>query len=109
MVKGSLIGFLQYAAEHPDLVRDLLQLARKYDFEIMPDDELGDPALDSVAGGVSSPATLADGGTEGGMPTMQPLQLQRLYQNYNQAMSTLSTIIKVHHETAKSIRRATGT
>jgi hypothetical protein len=50
-MKGTILDFLKLAAEKPELVRELGQLAAKYDFEFTLPDEVSDEQLEGVAGG----------------------------------------------------------
>ena len=52
-MKGTIIDFLQLAADKPELAKDLVELASKYEFEFS-DHELSEAELDQVAGGVSA-------------------------------------------------------
>ena len=48
-MKGTILDFLKLTAENPELVKELVELAAKYDFQFS--DEVSDQELDSVAGG----------------------------------------------------------
>ena len=49
MKTGTIIDFLKLAADTPELARELVQLATRFDFEFS--DELNEEELESVAGG----------------------------------------------------------
>ena len=51
MSQGTIIDFLQLAAENEELRADLIALATKHGFTFTPT-ELGDEELDEVAGGI---------------------------------------------------------
>ena len=51
-MKGTILDFLKLTAEKPELAKELIELATKYDFKFTSD-ELSDADLDSVAGGGS--------------------------------------------------------
>jgi hypothetical protein len=59
-MKGTILDFLKLATEKPELTKELVELATKYDFEFS--DEVGDADLDAVAGGLVDipPVPLAD-------------------------------------------------
>ena len=48
-MKGTILDFLKLTTEKPELARELLELATKYEFEFT--DEVSDIELDGVAGG----------------------------------------------------------
>jgi hypothetical protein len=48
-MKGSLLDFLEFAGTNPELTKDIIELAAKYDFEFT--EELSDDELDGVSGG----------------------------------------------------------
>jgi len=50
-MKGTVLDFLNLAVERPELAKELLELATKYDFEFT--DEVSDEQLDDVAGGAN--------------------------------------------------------
>jgi len=50
-MKGTILDFLKLASEKPELSRELVELAAKYDFTFT--DELSDDQLEGVAGGFS--------------------------------------------------------
>jgi len=79
-MKGTILDFLKLAAEKPELGRELVELAGRYDFEFT-DTELSESDLDGVAGGVwlgsiggsprplytaPAPSTAPSNGTSGG-------------------------------------------
>ncbi len=51
-MKGTILDFLKLAADKPQLAKDLVALAAKYDFEF--DDEVNDDELDMVSGGADA-------------------------------------------------------
>ena len=51
-LKGTILDFLRLAAEKPELAKDLVALAGKYDFQFS--DEVSDEDLDGVSGGAVS-------------------------------------------------------
>ena len=53
-MKGTILDFLNLAAEKPELATELLELATKYDFEFS-DEELSESEMDQVAGGAMGP------------------------------------------------------
>lgn len=71
-MKGTILDFLKLATEKPELAKDLVELARRFDFEFT--DEVSDEALDSVAGGLSvglnflSTVSKSSGGTTSAFP-----------------------------------------
>jgi hypothetical protein len=54
-MKGTILDFLKLAAEKPELAKEMVELAGKYDFQFS--DEVSDEELDGVAGGamIASP------------------------------------------------------
>lgn len=50
-MKGTILDFLNLAAEQPELGKELVELAAKHQFEFTLPDEVSDDALDGVAGG----------------------------------------------------------
>jgi hypothetical protein len=66
-MKGTIVDFLKLAAEQPDLAKELVELAGRYDFEFS--DEVSDEALDSVAGGLSVSFTGSSIVTQSGSST----------------------------------------
>ena len=48
-MKGTILDFLKLAAEKPELAQQLIELAKKHDFEFS--DEVSDTQLEQVAGG----------------------------------------------------------
>ncbi|MFC1639856.1 hypothetical protein ACFL3B_03720 [Gemmatimonadota bacterium] len=48
-MKGPILDFLKLATEKPELAKELVELATKYDFEFS--DEVSDEELEGVAGG----------------------------------------------------------
>jgi len=66
-MKGTIFDFLKLAAEKPELAKELVELAAKYEFEFTPPDELSDVQLDDVAGGggIARGPTVPDAGFSG--------------------------------------------
>ena len=56
-MKGTILDFLKLATEKPELAKELVELARRNDFEFTPPDEVSDEALDGVAGGATGEQT----------------------------------------------------
>ena len=54
-MKGTILDFLKLTAEKPELAKELVELATKYDFEFS--DEESDEQLDDVAGGATLSST----------------------------------------------------
>ena len=50
-MKGTILDFLKLATEKPELTKELVELATKYDFEFS--DEVSDEELECVAGGAA--------------------------------------------------------
>lgn len=50
-MKGTILDFLKLTSEKPDLGKELIEVAEKYDFTFS--DEVSDEELDAVAGGSS--------------------------------------------------------
>jgi bacteriocin-like protein len=80
-MKGTIMDFLNLAAEKPELAHDLLELATKHDFEFTVE-ELSDDELDSVSGGVVSSALGGAALTEMTDQNLQFLALQQNIQNW---------------------------
>jgi hypothetical protein len=68
-MKGTLIDFLNLAAENPDLAKELVELAARYDFEFT-NEELSDEELEGVAGGTAR-AGMTIGTTNGVVDLLQ--------------------------------------
>jgi len=64
-MQGSILDFLKLATEKPELASELVNLARKYDFEFS--DEVSDEELDGVAGG-GTVKVIMSSLTGGGLP-----------------------------------------
>jgi hypothetical protein len=82
-MKGTILDFLNLAAEKPELATELLKLATKYDFEFS-DEELSEAELDQVAGG----ATDTEMSLELLLPTVQKDQLEKVISNVMRALSS---------------------
>jgi len=64
-MKGTILDFLQLAADEPTLAKELVELASKFDFEFT--DEVSDNELDGVSGG-GVVKTVMSSLTGGGFP-----------------------------------------
>jgi hypothetical protein len=98
-MKGTILDFLNLAAEKPQLAKEFLELAAKHDFEFT--DELNDEQLDDVAGGAAFSSTQQ----EVGEATLQdPLSALQDTQNELTAMMTMkSNMASRAHQTMMSI------
>ena len=102
VTKGTILDFLNLAAEKQELAHDLLELAAKHDFEFTVE-ELSDDELDSVSGGLVSTAV-------GESPLMaemtsQNLQFLALQQNIqmeSRRYQTISNAITASHQSASN-------
>lgn len=90
-MKGTILDFLNLAAEKSELAVELLQLAAKHDFEFT-DEELSEADLDSVAGGTTDE-----------MSDEMRLQLQLTMDRRAKFMQTLSNMMKKISSTQDSI------
>ena len=89
-MKGTILDFLKLATEKPELTKELVELATKYDFEFS--DEVSDAGLDAVAGGLVdiTPVPLAD----------ISIPSSDLYNKQQQLMQILSNLMKTVNDTA---------
>ena len=83
-MKGTILDFLQLAAEKPELARELADLAARYGFEFTDTGELDDDDLAEVAGGTGDLSSLSQ---------MDQLQLQTAVDKKQQAIQTLSNML----------------
>jgi hypothetical protein len=91
-MKGTILDFLNLAAEKPELATELLELATKYDFEFS-DEELSEAELDSVAGGAM----------EEKIGDMMSMELQQTMNAQAQLMQMMSNLQKQMNNTADAI------
>ena len=103
-MKGTILDFLNLAAEKPELAKELVELATKYDFEFTSD-ELSDADLDSVAGGGSIEAQLSSTGDDAQLAN---IELQNMLQKQQQTIQMMSNVSKVLHDTALAEIRKIG-
>ena len=89
-MKGTIIDFMDLAAEKPELAEELVELAARYDFEFTTNEELSDEDLENVTGGTSD---------------LQLLALQQKIQSHNRQITLLSNVMKARHDTEKSTLR----
>jgi hypothetical protein len=78
-MKGTLFDFLKLVEEKPELAKELVELAARYDFEF--GDELTDEELETVAGG----ATCGDTSTS---------EFQHMDQVINQEMQGVARLMR---------------
>jgi hypothetical protein len=64
-MQGTMLDFLKLATEKPQLAKELVELAEKYDFQF--DDEVSDDQLEGVSGGASVKVIMSSL-TGGGLP-----------------------------------------
>ena len=84
-MKGTILDFLQLAAEQPELAKELVDLAARYGFEFADTGELDDDDLAQVAGGTGEVTTLSQ---------MDQLHLQMAVDKRQQAITTLSNMLR---------------
>lgn len=89
-MKGTIIDFMDLAAEKPELAEELVELAARYDFEFTANEELSDEDLENVTGGTSD---------------LQLLALQQKIQSHNRQITLLSNVMKARHDTEKNTLR----
>jgi len=89
-MKGTLIEFIELAADNRQLAEELVVLAARYGFEFTADDELSDKDLETVAGG------------RGGSSDLDLLSLQARIQSHNRRIVLVSRVMKERHDTAGS-------
>ena len=92
-MKGRILDFLKLATEKPELTKELVELATKYDFEFS--DEVSYADLDSVAGGLVdiTPVPLAE-------ISIPPSDLYNVQQ---QQVLILSNLMKTLNSTADAL------
>jgi hypothetical protein len=100
-MKGTILDFLKLAAEKPELAKELVELATKYDFEFTAD-ELSDAELEAVAGGATLEEKLSTVGEDGQLAN---IDLQNMLQKQQQTIQTLSNVSKMLHDTATAVIR----
>jgi hypothetical protein len=103
-MKGTVIDFLSLAGEKPELAKDLVELAAKYDFEFTSD-ELSDAELDAVAGGASAPDATITAGSDGQLAN---IDIQDMLQKQQQLVQMLSNVSKLLNDTASAVIRKIG-
>ena len=97
-MKGTILDFLDLAAEKPELAKELVELATKYDFEFS--DEVCDAELEAVAGGgTAATETIRDGRQE----TMTAFE--NFDQKSNQLFNTLASVLKATKEMQAGVNR----
>lgn len=95
-MKGTILDFVKLASEKPELAKELVDLACRYDFEFALPDELSDGQLGQVAGG-----TVAEGKPEPAeSDPLDRLQNQDKLEWLSREMTLLSNILKSQQDTA---------
>jgi hypothetical protein len=94
-MKGTILDFLNLAAEKPELAKELIELATKYDFEFA--EEVSDEELEDVVGGLTESSLTAPQTDSSQSDFPDSMNTQQ------QAMQTLSNIMKNQHDTLKAI------
>ena len=102
-MKGTILDFLKLTAEKPELAKELIELATKYDFKFTSD-ELSDADLDSVAGGGSYDKS--EGKGDDGQ--LASIDLQSALQKQQQTMQTMSNVSKVLHDSTLTVVKKIG-
>jgi len=97
-MQGTILDFLNLTTERPELAKELVELATKYDFKFTSD-ELSDADLDSVAGGASK--------EEDDAP-LRNIDLMSSLQQHQQTLQMMSNVSKMLRDTALSVTRKIG-
>ena len=94
-MKGTILDFLNFATEKPDLAKELVELASKHDFEFS--DEVPDEQLKGVSGGLidTTPGPLGDTSQSSFDDAMnKQQQIMQLMSNIQKGLlSTASSIV----------------
>jgi hypothetical protein len=106
-MKGTILDFLNLATDKPELAKELVALATKYDFEFTSD-ELSDTDLDSVAGGGSIEEWEEQLNSMGDDSQLANIDLQNMLQKQQQTIQMMSNISKVMHDTSMAVIRKIG-
>jgi len=106
-MKGTVIDFLSLAGEKPELAKDLVELAAKYDFEFT-NDELSDADLETVAGGTTMEEWEEQLNTIGDDAQLANTDMQNMLQKQQQTVQMLSSVSKVLHDTSLAVIRKIG-
>jgi hypothetical protein len=93
-MKGTILDFLQLAAEKPELAKELADLAARYGFQFSDTGELDENDLAQVAGGTGDVSSLSQ---------LDQLQLQTAVEKKQQAIQTLSNTLKEMSSTQDDI------
>lgn len=104
---GSIFDFLNLATDKPELAKELVELAAKYDFEFTSD-ELSHADLDSVAGGISTEEWEKRLESVGDDSQLANIDLQNMLQKQQQTVQMLGQVSKVLHDTASAVVRKIG-
>ena len=106
-MKGTILDFLKLATEKPELAKELVELATKYDFEFTSD-ELSDADLDSVAGGGAIEDMEEKLNSMGDDGQLANIDLQNALQQQQQTIQTMSNVSAMLHKTALNVIRKIG-
>jgi hypothetical protein len=101
-MKGTILDFLQLAAEKPELAQGLVQLAAQFDFEFV-DDELTEDDLDSVAGGALTATQISAEQLVSRQSTST--EFENANQKATQYTNMLASVLKTMNEMQSSIIR----
>ena len=99
-MKGTILDFLNLAAEKPELAKEFVELATKYEFEFT--DEVSDDQLESVVGGaylVDQALPQRDISQPGGITSAT----ESSESDPRTLMETMSAIQQKQHDTLKQM------
>jgi len=103
-MKGTILDFLKLVEDKPELVKELAELAGKYDFEFTLD-ELSDAELEAVAGGATVEENLSKAGDDAQLAN---IELQNVLEKSQQVIQTLSNVSKMVHDASVAVTRKIG-